>query len=75
MGLDTAMKSAKDVEDALPAGRDLIRSIKAGAAGLMKDLKPGKTVSRKAAQQMLGKVRELGAKITQLDARSGNICR
>src|SRR5262245_7601318 len=73
-GLDTAARSAKDVEDLLRSGRGIARSIKTGTNGLLKELKPGKTISRKTAGKMLEKVRRLAVKVDKLNQESSKSC-
>lgn len=74
MGLDTVGEKMAETESLMPTEKTLFRSIKAGVLGLVKELKPGRRISKKIATDMLVRVRDLGRKVDQLNSQAMKGC-
>lgn len=74
MGLDTVAKTAMETEVLMPNGKMIVRSIASTAVELMKELKVGKKISKKAAAGMLSKIQGLGKKVNELYSRGAKDC-
>ncbi len=74
MGLDTVGEKISETESLMPQEKTLFRSIKAGVLGLVRELKPGRRISKKTATDMLVRVRDLGRKVDQLNSQATKGC-
>lgn len=71
MGLGTVSEVIKDAEALISGGKSQIRSIKAGILELTKELKPGTKLSKKAAADVLIRVRKLSQETNRLYTTEG----
>jgi hypothetical protein len=74
MGLNTVSQTAAETEKLMPVEKSLVRSIQESVQGLAKQLKPGKKISKKGAEDMLVKVRQLGEKVDKLYSKGSKGC-
>lgn len=74
MGLNTVSQTASETEKLMPVEKNLVRSIQESVHGLVKQLKPGKKISKKGAEDMLIKVRQLGEKVDKLYSEGSKGC-
>ena len=74
MGLNTVEQTAAETEKLMPVEKSLVGSIRQAVQGLAKQLKPGKKISKKGAEDMLIKVRVLGEKVEQLYSKGSKGC-
>jgi len=74
MGLDTVAKTAMETEVLMPKGKAIVREIGMAVVGLMKELRVGKKISKKAAAKMLSRIQNLGKSVDQLYSQSAKDC-
>jgi len=74
IGLTTVRETIPEAETLIPEGKKGFQSFKNGVLGLIKELKPGKHISKKAAGEMLARIRGLSGQVNKIHSEASKSC-